>query len=101
MGVLARCEGDVKAAVKRLVQLERRGVRHRGAMLTYGGVTAFKASAISDEAMDRIVSIDTAEIKSKSAAAEGLLSWLQAVALKDPPSPQKAGMLVHTIALCP
>merc|ERR1712216_462258 len=49
---LIRCKGSVKAAVKYLMQLERRGVRYESAALTYSAVKGFKAGSISDEAMD-------------------------------------------------
>merc|ERR1711998_736571 len=98
---LIRCKGSVKAAVKYLMQLERRGVRYESAALTYSAVKGFKAGSISDEAMERIMEIDMADLSSKSAAAAGLLSWLRIVALRDPPSPEKTGMLVHTLMHAP
>lgn len=96
--VLAFSKGDIKAAVKRLMQLERRGVRHKRAALTYKDVKGFKGSAISDDAMEGIMAINTLELSLKSAAAGRFVGWLWDVALQDPPSPQKAGMLVHTLA---
>merc|ERR1711988_1217815 len=95
--VLSSCKGDVKATVRRLVWLERRGMQC-GTALSYSDLKCLKTGTISGDTMERLMEIDVAELKTKSAAAERLLNWLLALVLKDPPSPQKAGMLVHTLA---
>jgi len=69
-------------------------------LLSYGAVRRLKGDGgkVSSEAMDAIMAIDVAEVSAVSAAVGDLLQWVMAIALKEPPSPDKAGMLVHTLA---
>merc|ERR1712167_212655 len=54
-----------------------------------------KSGAIPDDVMEKIMGLDIAKVKGQSVAAAGIFEWL--LSAVDPPSPQKAGMLVHTL----
>merc|ERR1711998_550491 len=56
--VLAFSKGDIKAAVKRLMQLERRGVRHKRAALTYKDVKGFKGKTNTKKAKEGTMAIN-------------------------------------------
>merc|ERR1719421_2625070 len=79
--VLSSCKGNVKATVKRLVQLERCGMRC-GTALSYSELKCLKASTISGDTMEKLMEINVAELKAKSSAAEGLLNWLLALFIR-------------------
>merc|ERR1711924_52549 len=86
--VLSRCQGNVKVAVKRLMQLERRGGQEcsLASLLSYGAVQRLKGDGVSNEAMDAIMAIEVEEVTKVSVAVGNLLQFFKAVALKEPPS---------------
>merc|ERR1712100_510952 len=64
-------------------------------IVPYRDITAVKRGAIPDDVMEKIMGLDIAKVKGQSVAAAGIFEWL--LSAVDPPSPQKAGMLVHTL----